>query len=342
MKALLTGMVLAVLTSSAWAQVGGLMNAEVHENTSVNDPAQAVRTSPGGWIAFSLPVLQGTRSPCCWKGKWNGHGEVGCNLAQGHQSYGTRSDSPLAENVIAYARIHEGDVDALRVVGEQCPMEADGAKVAWIGEVDDKAGLNWLEDVARSDRDDSTAHSALYALALHRSREASERLHTLAKEPDGELAEEAIFWLGDARGEEGFDALKNLLVELPRSDTRREINFALAQNGSQAAIDLLSEISRTDSDPEQRGTALFWLAEEFPGQAPDILLAAIDGEQNEDVLEQAVFAISQLPGDASTRMLLDLARDELQPRRVRRQALFWLANSDDEKGVAALEELLTR
>jgi hypothetical protein len=41
-------------------------------------------------------------------------------------------------------------------------------------------------------------------------------------------------------------------------------------------------------------------------------------------------------------MLLDLARNDRYPRAVRRQAVFWLANSDDEEAVAALAELLTR
>jgi hypothetical protein len=342
MKTLFTGIILACLTGTAWAQVGGLMDAEVSEKTSITDPAKAVQTGKEQWIAFSMPAMEGTRSPCCWKGQWNDQREVGCSLEKQHESYGTRSDSPLTENVIAYARISQGEVRSLRVVGEQCPVEGGGAKVTWIGNVDDTAGLNWLEAVARSNNDDSTGHSALYAMALHVSHDAGDRLYALAKDPEGDLAGEAVFWLGDTRGVEGFEALKRLLAELPDGDTRHEINFALTQNGTQAAIDLLSGISRTDRDPEQRGNALFWLAEEFPDAAEELLLDAIANEQDKEVLEQAVFAISQLPADASTRMLLKLARDDQQPREVRRQALFWLANSDDDKAVAALAELLTQ
>jgi hypothetical protein len=341
MKLIKTGMMLALVSGTAWAQVGGLMNAEVSERTSIDDPSVAVQSAKEGWIAFSMPVLEGTRSPCCWKGKWNSQREVGCSLEGEQQSYGTRSDSPLAENVIAYARISQGEVSSLRVVGEQCPVEADGAKVTWLGNTDNAASLNWLDDVARSNHHDP-ANTALYAMALHRSDQANDHLYALAKDPNVGLAEEAIFWLGENRGTDGFDALKHLLAELPSGDTRREINFALAQNGTPEAVDLLSGISRTDSDPEQRGNALFWLADEFPELAQDLLLEAIASEQNEDVLEQAVFAISQLPAETSRQMLLDLARNDRYPREVRRQAVFWLANSDDEEAVAALAELLTR
>ena len=101
------------------------------------------------------------------------------------------------------------------------------------------------------------------------------------------------------------------------------------------------EISKSDPDPEQRGNAMFWLAEEYPEQAQDWLLEVISTEQDEDVLEQAVFAISQLPDDSGSRILLYLVQDKQASRTVRHQALFWLAQSDDDKTIAALTELLS-
>ena len=172
----------------AWSEVGGLTGADVTDRTSISDPASvmkhaapehaAVQNGEGQWIAFSLPVLDETRSPCCWKGRWNGFGEAGCSLERKHESYGTRSDSPLAD--------------------------------------------------------------------------------------------------------------------------------------------------------------------EFPQRSQVLLLEVIGSEKDEEVLEQAVFAITQLPGDTGSQMLLDLASDDQYPREVRRQALFWLANSEDENAVAALTELLIR
>jgi len=248
----------------------------------------------------------------------------------------------LAENVIVLGQISGGKVHDLRVVGESCPLDGDGAQVTWIGSVDDTAGLDWLEAQARSDKDDRAGDSALYALALHRSPEAGQRLYSLAKETGGNLSEEAIFWLGENRGEQGFRILEQLLAELPRGDRRRAINFALAQNNTPGAADLLFRISKSDSDPEQRGEAMFWLAETYPQQAHGWLLEVIDNEEDDDVLEQAVFAISQLPDGLGDQVLLELAKNGEAPRAVRRQAIFWLAQSDNDSSVAALTEMLTR
>ena len=172
-------------------------------------------------------------------------GEVGCSLERTHQSYGTRSDSPLEENVIVYSEIRDGQVHNLRVVGESCPVEGNGVQVTWIGSVDNTAGLDWLEEVARSDMRDSAGESALFAIALHRSSDAGQRLYALALKTDDDLSEQAAFWLGEARGDQG------------------------------------------------------------------------------------------------SQMLMEIARNRLAPREARRQALFWLAQSDDDKTIAALTELLT-
>lgn len=339
MKVLFGGIfiTLALAAGSVWAQALDISDAVVTDKTSFTDPAKVVKAAEGQWLAFSIPVLEGTHSPCCWKGNWtNVTGESGCSLGKKHQSYGTRSNSPTTENVIVLSEIKNSRVQKVRVVGESCPIEGQGATVTWLGNVDEKSGLDWLASEAHSD------DAMLYALGLHRSNATNEYLYQMAIDRNGDISEQAVFWLGEARGETGLRDLKRLLEELPIGDTRRQINFAVSQNKADGAADLLQKISESDRDSEQRSDALFWLAQEYPQRAEGILLDIIDTEQNEDVLEQAVFAISQLPEDRSSKILMSLATNSQSPREVRRQAIFWLANSDDDKAVAALADLLSR
>jgi hypothetical protein len=346
MKREWAALALVLVTSLACGQPGGLTNAEIKDRESVSDPVKVMREAEGGWLAFSMPVLEGTRQPCCWQGKWSSSQpasqELGCYLDRQMQSYGSHSDSPLAENVIVYMEIGDGQVRTLRVLGEKCPVKGGGDRVTWIGQVGEKAGLDWLEQLSHTSAVEAVAGTALYALSVHQSDKATDRLTVMALQTDGELQNEAVFWLGESRGANGLEALEQLLAELPRGDVRREINFALSLNGTDEAIELLSDISRHDTDPEQRANALFWLASEFPGQAPGLLMQAIEHEQDEDVLEQAVFAVSQLPDHTATALLLELATDPSRSREVRRQALFWLANSDDDEAIAALVKLLSQ
>ena len=47
------GLALVLLGSHAWAQVGELYNADVTGNTSITDPARAVKAAEGQWLAQS-------------------------------------------------------------------------------------------------------------------------------------------------------------------------------------------------------------------------------------------------------------------------------------------------
>jgi HEAT repeat protein len=57
------------------------------------------------------------------------------------------------------------------------------------------------------------------------------------------------------------------------------------------------------------------------------------------VREQGVFALSELPKGKGVPLLIKLGR-ESRDREVRKQALFWLAESDDPEAVKFLEKML--
>ncbi|MEO8195219.1 MAG: HEAT repeat domain-containing protein [Thermoanaerobaculia bacterium] len=84
----------------------------------------------------------------------------------------------------------------------------------------------------------------------------------------------------------------------------------------QPASDPAAEVVRREKTP---GTV--WLAWTVPAR------------------EQGVFALSQL--EDGTPQLLALLR-ESGDREVKRQAIFWLGQSDDPRATAELERLLTR
>jgi HEAT repeat protein len=52
-----------------------------------------------------------------------------------------------------------------------------------------------------------------------------------------------------------------------------------------------------------------------------------------------VFALSQLPRDEGVPKLIDVARNN-RNREVRRQAMFWLGQSNDPRALKFFEEVL--
>lgn len=337
MKTSLFGLALLLLSSQGMAQPGNLANAQLVDKSSANNPARLIKQAEGHWLAFRIPTLEGARSPCCWQGSWKNAAEPGCRLDKQHQNYGTSTSSPLAEHVIVYSRIENAQVDDMRILGESCPVDASGATVVWMNEVKEKAGIDWLINAATAEHE----HAALHGLALHEADKAGEALYDLAIADRHDLSENAIFWLGNSRAEQGFILLEKLLAKLPQGDTRRHINFALSQNDSEEAAELLMEVSRTDDDREQRADALFWLAQAYPGHAKPWLVKILASDQGQEISERAVFAMSQLPGNEGDQLLLTVATNPDYSNAIRRQAIFWLAQSDSDESIAKLSGLLS-
>lgn len=101
----------------------------------------------------------------------------------------------------------------------------------------------------------------------------------------------------------------------------------------------LVHLAREGDTEELRAQSLFWLAQTGAPAAARWIREAIARDPASEVREQGVFALSQLADGAPE--LLALLR-ESSDREVKRQAIFWLGQSDDPRATAELERLLTR
>lgn len=91
---------------------------------------------------------------------------------------------------------------------------------------------------------------------------------------------------------------------------------------------------------DTRKAAIFWLGQAAGDRAVQALGDLVDQSGADvDVQEQAVFALSQLRDGAGVEPLLEIARRHANPR-IRKSAMFWLAQSDDPRAVALFEDLL--
>jgi HEAT repeats len=148
-----------------------------------------------------------------------------------------------------------------------------------------------------------------------------------------------VRWLDDVDPGESVDLLSSLLAD------RRLGNGALAAiafHAERRAGALLVDRARRGASRESRREALFWLAQRNEPGAAEILLEAATSDTDSQVREHAVFAISQLPDDTGTLLLLEMARDRELSAEVRKQALFWLAQSDDPRALDLLTAILRK
>lgn len=148
--------------------------------------------------------------------------------------------------------------------------------------------------------------------------------------------------LGTVPAQAAADYLLRLAARMPESSAEEAIQAAVAARDVTVWPALL-EISKCRSRPaDVRSAALFWVAQEA-GEAAAADLEGIATASNEDtdVQEAAVFAITQLPGSDGTDLLLQIARENRNPEIIE-TVYFWLGQSGDPRATELFEEVLLR
>lgn len=124
-----------------------------------------------------------------------------------------------------------------------------------------------------------------------------------------------------------------------RRDRSESALAALAFHDGAAATETLARLARERGGAEdRREQAIFWLGAERGAAGLAALRGLLREPVGEELAEHTVFAISQNPG--GTEVLLDLVQRSDVPRGIRRQALFWLGQSDDPRALEEISRLL--
>ena len=149
--------------------------------------------------------------------------------------------------------------------------------------------------------------------------------------------------LGEVLPEEARAYFLSLPYRGATSDGAEEAIFAAMLADVDDAWQELLDIAKDRSlDEDVRKNTLFWLGQAAADSATEGLAGvALDGDEDQEIRNSAIFALSQRSDDEAVPALMDVARNGDQAE-TRRTAMFWLAQSEDERVVAFFEEILLR
>ena len=94
-----------------------------------------------------------------------------------------------------------------------------------------------------------------------------------------------------------------------------------------------------DPRSEIAGQAIFWLAQDEDPRTEELARGILARKASDDLHDKTVFALSQLPTARAIPALRSLIEGD-GPQAVRKQALFWLAQVDDDSVLPVFDELL--
>ena len=147
--------------------------------------------------------------------------------------------------------------------------------------------------------------------------------------------------LGMVDPSEAAEYLLDLAETGPASVADDAIMPALAADAPDPWRRLLAMARNRDLHEEVRHDAIFWLSQSASARALSELVDIAESTEEETrIQKRAVFALSQMDSQDAIPHLIRIARQHRNPEVVR-SALFWLADSEDERAVDLFEEILT-
>jgi hypothetical protein len=316
-------------------------------------------SSPGEttWVGYAVPVVDRARLMCCdGSGRemagGDGLSSGGCRLESSRdqspaEPRPTQGAAPRtvqlegSDRIAVLFRVVARSIERIRVVSADCVLDAGGRPVMWVEGVRPAESVALLESLALApDVSTRVMDGAVMAIALHGDESADTALDRLVNIDRPETVRKKVtFWLGNARGQRGFDRLRRIMREDPSIEVRKSAIFGLSQSPMSGVTDTLASIARSDSEPRLRSEALFWLAQAAGRRAAETITERIEQDPDTEVKKKAVFALSQLPRDEGVPLLINVARTNTNPA-VRKQAMFWLGQSKDPRAIDFFTDLL--
>jgi HEAT repeat protein len=214
--------------------------------------------------------------------------------------------------------------------------------VFWLAQVRDPRALEILIDIANGNGERAVRERALFALSQHSSPAASAALRTFAENPRESiiLRERAIFSLGQRRGDDQTEYLRELYRKVTEPELRDKVLFALmSRRGSGNEAFMLGVVTDAQESLEVRKKAIFYVGQ--MGATIPQISSLFSTLTDHELREQVIFALSQRREGAALDKLIEIAKTE-PDRELRKKAMFWIGQSRDPRATAFLTELLSK
>lgn len=319
------------------------------------------------WTAYAFDARPGVSVDADWNGKMTSSDGVNISFDSMRETRNLGVFLLREPNDTAVTRVEVYNLDRAREYG--------GYRVYWLGRAGNEESLNLLRGLVEGRQAASVSEHATMAIALHDDAQVAGMLKNFVRQSSLEkVRTSAVFWIGQIGGETQFLAdlarnesegrevrkqaafaigiskdsdaistLQNLFSSVTDRDVKEQIIFAASINRDKdAAVNFLIEVAGKDNDREARKKAIFWLGQKAGERSLNALKDTLDSaDADTEVQKQAVFAISQRSKDESVPLLIKIAKTHANPA-VRKQAIFWLGQTGDERAVEYFKEILLK
>lgn len=322
------------------------------------------------WTAYSFDVRPGVAVDYEFQGRMN-H----VNVIEGAT---VSFDQHIETRTLGIFLLHDATSNAItrtEVYNLDRQREYSGYPVYWLGRASNEESLTYLRALTEANTDRKNCEHSVMAIALHDDQRVGGLLKAFARDSRVEkIRSSAVFWLGQVGGELPFlsdlvaneqeavevrkqaafaigvgkdkaalTTLQTLYPAVTNRQVKEQIIFATSINENQdEAITFLISQASHERDAQLKKQAIFWLGQKAGERSLKALGDTVNSHDEEtEVQKQAVFALSQRARDEAVPLLIKIARTHAKAA-VRKQAMFWLGQTGDERAVAFFKEVLSQ
>jgi hypothetical protein len=131
-----------------------------------------------------------------------------------------------------------------------------------------------------------------------------------------------------------------LQMQLPQAGQRLADDTLASLSLHRGSAPAMIELANTHGNAKVRAQAWFWLSQVGAAEMEAAISTALRKETDRHVREQAIFALSQLPGERGAKALATVINDRSLPREDRKHAIFWMGQVDSPLATTYLDRLL--
>lgn len=218
----------------------------------------------------------------------------------------------------------------------------DDEPLYWLGEKDAQESVDFLKDMFERS-DEELGKDLVFVLYSHDNASIPEFLKKVSLgNYENEVRESAIFWLGNIKDKKSLEYLKEIYNKTNDFEIKKKVIFSFQLSDSDEAVEELIKIAKTEDNREVRKSAIFWLGQKASEKSITALKDVVEGTKEDDEIKKsAVFALSQLPKNQAVPVLIEIAKTNKSPA-VRKNAIFWLGQTGDERALKFFEDILLK
>lgn len=216
--------------------------------------------------------------------------------------------------------------------------------IFWLARVPSEKSFALFEELLDKSFDPGVQEAVVLALAHNPDERSDELLKNLASSDRSQkhIREAAIMGLAEKRSEGTYDFLITLFDDLPDDDLKENTMLVIAHDYGKESKDWLRGIALSDSKGGQslelRKMALHLAGEEGYVTTSE-LVGMYDGLTEPDMREQVIYVLGHSDDPDAVDKLIEIARSE-KDSELRRNVIFWIGNSGDDRAAKFLEELI--